>query len=105
MPRSAPIAMQSRSCSSASAGPSVSTTTSPPPASTIRTASSTPHSSCGLIVKPRCFVSSACASAVSTMRPPVIGTRLTQHEDPHERILSFSGIEGRLEPTISTVAG
>ena len=76
--RSAPIAMQSRSCSSASAGPSVSTTDSPPPASTIRTASSTAHSSCGLIVKPRWRVWISCASSLRTIRPPVIGTRLTQ---------------------------
>ena len=92
IPRSAPIAMQSRSCSSASAGPSVRTTTSPVCASTIRTASSTAHSSCGETVKPRCFVSSACASSVSTIFPPVIGTRLTQ-----TRILTsgFSRCRGR----------
>ena len=59
-------------------GPSVSTVTSPPCCSTSRTASSTPHSSCGLIVKPRWRVSSACSSAVSTILPPVSGTRLTQ---------------------------
>ena len=90
-----PIAMHSRSCSSASGGPSVSTTDSPPCASTSRTASSTPHSSCGLIVKPRWRVSIACSSSVSTIRPPVIGTRLTQTEDlsrPDPRVL---GVEDR----------
>ena len=73
-----PSDIASRSCSTASGGPRVSTTDSPPPASMIRTASSTPHSSCGLIVKPRCRVSSAVPSALSTILPPVNGTRLTQ---------------------------
>ena len=50
----------------------------PPCASTIRTASSTAHSSCGLTVKPRWRVSIAEPSAVRTIRPPVAGTRLTQ---------------------------
>src|ERR1700674_1684663 len=54
------------------------TTDSPPFASMTRTASSTPHSSCGLMVNPRCRVSRACPSAVSTILPPVNGTRLTQ---------------------------
>ena len=45
MPRSMPMAIMSRSCSSASAGPSVSTTDSPPCASTSRIASSAAHSS------------------------------------------------------------
>src|SRR5438067_7144792 len=76
--RSTPRAIASRSCSTASGGPSVSTTESPLLTSTRRTASSTPHSSCGLIVKPRCWVLIARASSVSTIRPPVIGTRLTQ---------------------------
>jgi hypothetical protein len=56
----------------------VSTVDEPPFASIRRTASSTPHSSCGLIVKPRWRVSMACSSAVRTIRPPVIGTRFTQ---------------------------
>ena len=47
--RPIPIAIAFRSCSSAAAGPSVSTVVSPP----MRTASSTAHSSCGEIVKPR----------------------------------------------------
>ena len=81
-----PSAMQSRSCSSASAGPSVSTVEEPPLASISRTASSTPHSSCGLIVNPRWRVSMACSSAVRTIRPPVIGTRFTQ-----QRMLSGTG--------------
>src|SRR4051812_12020781 len=78
MAREMPIAIASRSCSSASAGPRVSTTDSPPCASTRRIASSTPHSSCGLMVKPRWRVSSACSSAVRTILPPVSGTRFTQ---------------------------
>src|ERR1700674_6134522 len=73
-----PKAIASRSCSTASAGPSVSTTESPLFASIRRTASSTPHSSCGLMVKPRCWVLIARPSSVSRIRPPVIGTRLTQ---------------------------
>ena len=35
--------------------------------------------------------------------PPVIGTRLTQQEHPHERILVFSGSKIGLAPTTSTV--
>src|SRR4051794_17928871 len=76
--RSIPIAIASRSWSSASTGPSVRTLDEPPPASTIRTASSTAHSSCGLIVNPRCRVSISSPSAVRKIRPPVAGTRLTQ---------------------------
>ena len=101
-----PIAIASRSCSSASAGPSVSTTDSPPCASTSRIASSTPHSSCGLIVNPRCFVSSACSSAVSTILPPVRGTRFTQTRIfIQDRILRFSGSKTGRGPTTSTVTG
>ena len=48
-----PTAIASRSWSVASSGPSVRTVLDPPCASTIRTASSTAHSSCGLTVKPR----------------------------------------------------
>ena len=76
--RSMPIAIMSRSCSSASGGPSVSTVQEPPCASTIRTASSAAHSSCGLTVKPRWRVEIARSSSVSTILPPVSGTRLTQ---------------------------
>ena len=78
-----PIAIASRSCSTASAGPSVSTADSPPCASTSRIASSTPHSSCGLIVNPRCASSSACSSAVSTIWPPVSGHALHADQDLH----------------------
>ena len=53
MARSMPIAIASRSWSVASSGPSVRTVLLPPCASTIRTASSTAHSSCGLTVNPR----------------------------------------------------
>ena len=50
---SMPTAIASRSWSVASSGPRVRTVLDPPCASTIRTASSTAHSSCGLTVKPR----------------------------------------------------
>ena len=50
---SIPIATAFRSCSAAAGGPSVSAVVEPPWASTSRSASSTAHSSCGLIVKPR----------------------------------------------------
>ena len=78
MPLSMPIAIRSRSCSSASAGPSVSAVEEPPCCSTSRTASSAPHSSCGETVNPRCRVWIACSSSVSVILPPVSGTRLTQ---------------------------
>src|SRR6267142_4640098 len=78
MARSIPSAMASRSCSAASGGPRVSTTDSPWFASIKRTASSTPHSSCGLIVNPRCFVSSDISPGARTILPPVNGTLLTQ---------------------------
>ena len=68
----------SRSWSAASGGPSVSTETVPPSRSVICTASSTAHSSCGLIVNPDIRVSTSCPSAVTTILPPTIGTRLTQ---------------------------
>ena len=47
----------------------------------------------------------SCSSSVSTIFPPVIGTRFTQHQDLHERILAFSGSKIGVEPTISTVTG
>ena len=68
----------SRSCSAASGGPRVSTVALPPCCSTRRTASSTAHSSCGLTVNPDIRVSTSCSSAVTTILPPTIGTRLTQ---------------------------
>src|SRR5689334_630598 len=76
--RSIPIAIASRSWSAASSDPSARTVVVPPPASTIRTASSTAHSSCGLTVKARNFVSIARSSGVSVILPAVAGTRLTQ---------------------------
>ena len=100
-----PIAIASRSCSSASAGPSVSTTDSPPFASTIRTASSTPHSSCGLIGE---------AEVPRLDRERVLGEddRAAGHrhpldadEDLHERILAFSGSKSGSRPTTATVTG
>ena len=51
-PGARPSASASRSCSAASAGPRVSTETVPPSRSVIWTASSTAHSSCGLIGEP-----------------------------------------------------
>jgi hypothetical protein len=54
-----PMLAAYRSCSSASAGPRVSTVDSPPCCSTICTAASTAHSSCGLVVKARYAVSTA----------------------------------------------
>ena len=71
----------------------------------MRTASSTPHSSCGEIVKPRCCVSIACSSSVSTIFPPVIGTRFTQTEDPHALTLAFSGSKTGVESFVATVTG
>ena len=100
-----PSAIASRSCSSASAGPSVSTSTSPPCCSTRRTASSTAHSSCGLIVKPRWRVSIACSSGVRTIRPPVIGTRLTQTRTFTSGSSQFSGSKSGVEPATATVTG
>src|SRR5262249_49239365 len=75
---SMPIAIASRSWSAASSGPSVRTVVVPPPASTIRTASSTAHSSWGLTVNARNFVSIARSSGVNVIFPAVAGTRLTQ---------------------------
>ena len=74
----APSARHARSCSSASTGPSDTTVTEPPNRSTSRTASSTAHSSCGLMVNPDALVSMARESAVSVIAPPTVGTRLTQ---------------------------
>jgi hypothetical protein len=68
----------SRSWSAAAGGPRVSTVTLPPWRSISRTASSTAHSSCGLTVNPDMRVSTSCPSAVTTIFPPTIGTRLTQ---------------------------
>ena len=46
------------------------------------------------------------ASAVSTILPPVIGTRLTQTRIVHQdRIRVFSGSKSGVEPTTATVTG
>ena len=74
----APTLAAYRSCSSASVGPRVMTVTSPPWVSVSWTASSTAHSSCGLVVKPRWAASTAWPSTVTLMRAPGAGTRLTQ---------------------------
>src|SRR5438034_864094 len=76
MARSTPSAMASRSCSMASGGPRVITTESPLFASIRRTASSTPHSSCGLMVKPRCWV--LIARAINTQH---LGFTMSPHEE------------------------
>ena len=76
--RLAPRAMASRSCSTAASGPRVSTETPPPRRSVICTASSTAHSSCGLIENPDIRVSTSCPSGVTAIVPPTVGTRLTQ---------------------------
>ena len=88
--RSTPTETAYRSCSSASGGPRVSTVLDPPCCSTRRMASSTAHSSCGLVVKPRFFVSMPWLSGVSVMRAPGAGTRLT-----HARTRRPSGIGGQ----------
>src|SRR6185437_14238947 len=56
----------------------VSTETEPPSRSVICTASSTAHSSCGLIENPDARVSTSCRSGVTAIRPPTVGTRLMQ---------------------------
>ena len=104
--RSAPSARHSRSCSSASGGPSVSTVTEPPPASTIRTASSTPHSSCGADRE----------AQVAGLERPLVGREhhlaagqrhaLDADEDVHhERMRVFSGSKIGVEPATATVTG
>ena len=76
--RPAPRASASRSWSIAASGPRVSTDTEPPARSVIWTASSTAHSSCGLIENPDIRVSTSCPSGVTAILPPTVGTRLTQ---------------------------
>ena len=100
-----PSAIASRSCSSASAGPSASTTDSPPFASISRTASSTPHSSWGLIVKPRWRVWIDCSSVGQHDRAARHRHPLGADEDVHDRIRSFSGSKIGVEPATATVTG
>ena len=76
--RCAPSASAPRSCSIAASGPRVSTETEPPSRSVICTASSTAHSSCGLIENPDARVSTSCPSGVTAILPPTVGTRLMQ---------------------------
>ena len=76
--RPAPSARAPRSCSIATSGPRVSTDTEPPARSVICTASSTAHSSCGLMENPDIRVSTSCPSGVTAILPPTVGTRLTQ---------------------------
>jgi hypothetical protein len=69
------------------------------------TASSTPHSSCGLIVKPRCRALDR-AFVVGQDDPPA-GHRhpLDTDEDPHDRIRAFSGSKIGVDPATATVTG
>ncbi|GIV00013.1 MAG: hypothetical protein KatS3mg014_1628 [Actinomycetota bacterium] len=81
----------------------------PPCASTMRTASSTAHSSWGLTVQPENRVSISCSSGVSVIFPPVVGTRFTQTStftaSPHAFIRAFSGSNRGRFPTTATVTG
>ena len=98
----------SRSWPAAAGGPSVSTVTRPANRSASRTASSTAHSSCGLTVKPDIRVSTSWPSAVTTILPPTIGTRLTQARISIRRQLltrEFSGSNSGVEPATATVTG
>ena len=90
----------------------MSTATLPPCRSTRRTASSTAHSSCGLTVNPDIRVSTSWPSAVTTILPPTIGTRLTQTAistivPPAPQLLtrSLSGSNSGVEPATATVTG
>src|ERR1700722_17684582 len=103
----APSARHARSCSCASTGPSDTTVTEPPNRSASRTASSTAHSSCGLMVNPDALVSMAWLSAVSVIAPPTVGTRLTQTRismaGPSQRIRAPAG--SNTAPWDATVTG
>ena len=73
-----------------------------------RIASSTAHSSCGLIANPDILVSTSWPSAVTTIVPPTIGTRLTQTRTstgPQLRIRSFCGSNSGVAPATATVTG
>ncbi len=86
----------------------MSTVAAPPWRSTSRTASSTAHSSCGLTVNPDIRVSTSWPSAVTTILPPTIGTRLTHTRISTCRQLltrSFSGSNSGVEPATATVTG
>jgi len=91
---------------SGGAGPSDTTVTDPPKRSHSRTASSTAHSSCGLIVNPDIRVSTESPSPASMIVPPTVGTRLTQTRistaTPH-RIREPDGSNTAPEP--ATVTG
>ncbi len=100
------MAMQSRSCSSASAGPSVSTTTSPPPRCL-----DDPHGFLdgALLVRRdgEAEVQRADLLRVVGEHDLPAGDRdaLDADEDLHERILALSGSKIGVEPTMSTVTG
>src|SRR5260370_1210979 len=106
--RWAPSASAPRSCSIAAAGPRVSTQTEPPCRSVIRTASSTAHSSCGLIENPDARVAASCPSGVTAILPPTVGTRLMQTRismASQLRIRSFAGSNNGVAPARATVTG
>ena len=74
----------------------------------ICTASSTAHSSCGLIVKPAYRPSTAWASSVSTTSLEESGTRFTQTSTlpiGHQRSLSLAGSSSGVASTEPTVTG
>ncbi len=80
----------------------------PPSRSVIWTASSTAHSSCGLIANPDIRVSTSCPSGVTTMRPPTWGTRFTQtaiSTAGQLRIRALSGSNSGVAPATATVTG
>src|SRR6185503_4959673 len=76
-------------------GPTVSTVMSPPWASTSRMASSTAHSSCGLVVKARLRASTARWSAVSVICAPGAGTRFT-HASTRNPAIECSALHARV---------
>ena len=78
MPSFAPTATAARSCSTASAGPTVSTVTVPPVAEAVPIASSTAHSSCEDMVWPSPESSMPVPVSSRVTLPAMSGTRLMQ---------------------------
>src|SRR6478735_539716 len=91
-----PTASADRSCSTASASPSVSTEACPPVAPATCTASSTAHSSWVLVVKPAYRPSTAWPSSVRTTSPVESTTRLMQ---TRTSVMSADPLVGRVEQT------
>src|SRR6202043_122587 len=92
-----PNSRPSVSSSTARCAPRVSTDVVPPRRSVICTASSTAHSSCGLIENPDARVSTSCPSGVTAILPPTVGTRLTQTSISMTRLLATDPLVGRVE--------